>query len=71
MKTRVSLSNGKEYIVPYEMETLNKDFLTHKDGTLINGIVYFSGFAINPSHIAALEDVNEEPRKVRDKPLNL
>lgn len=68
MKTKILLSNGKEYLVPYDMEQLNENFLTHGDGTLINGIVYFSGFAINPSHVAALEEINDEPRRIQDKP---
>lgn len=68
MKTRIYLSNGKEYLVPYGIERLNENFLTHKDGSLINGMVYFMGFALNPSHIASLEEVNDEPRKVQDKP---
>lgn len=61
------MSNGKEYTVNYDIEALNENFLTHKDGKLINGMVYFSGFALNPSHIASLEEI-EEKEKARIKP---
>ncbi|MDK8182100.1 hypothetical protein [Paenibacillus sp. UMB4589-SE434] len=64
MKTKIFMSNGKEYKVSYDIETLNEMFLTHKDGSLINGMVYFSGFALNPSHIASLEEV-KAPQKIK------
>ena len=55
MKSKIIMDSGKEYIVNDDVEALNEHYFTHKDGRLINGMVYMSGFAINPSHISSVE----------------
>ena len=60
IKCRLIMDSGKEYLYDGEVEFLNKKFLTYKDGTLINGIVYMSDYAINPSHVSSIEYIEEE-----------
>ena len=62
-RTVLIMSSGKRYVTSQDIEYLNDNFFTHKDGSLINGIVYMEKFAINPSHISSVEYLkeNEEP----------
>ncbi len=63
MKTKLILSNGKEYVLEMSLNELITDYLHDDKGDLRNALVQFEEFTVNPHQIASLEELDESGSK--------